>query len=110
MVGSSPVPTFHFLDRDLASERPVKRLRITGKRTAGKRSNKTLGEPPTPERWKRLILHGSGHPRDEVGSPRPFSSRRGWLMTLSDARDLSLQEEVCDVLSPEVALAASAAL
>ena len=33
----------HFLDRDPVSERLVKRLRITGKRTAGKRLINTLG-------------------------------------------------------------------
>ena len=51
------------------NERPVKRFRILGKSAAGKRTVETFWKPPTPKRWKRLILHGLGQPRDEVGSP-----------------------------------------
>ena len=36
------------------SERPVKRFRITGKSTAGKRAAEFLGEPPTLKRWKKV--------------------------------------------------------
>ena len=54
VVGSSPVSRFHFLDGDLVSERPVKRFRIAGKSTAGKRTAEFLGKPPTLKRWKKV--------------------------------------------------------
>ena len=73
VVGSSLVSRFHLLD----GERPVKRFRITGKRTIGKCLIDISGELPTPKRWKRLILHGSGHPRDENGLPPDLFPRVG---------------------------------
>ena len=60
MVGSSPDSRFHFLNGDPVNERPVKRFRITGKSTAGKRAVETVGELTTPKRWKSLILTGLG--------------------------------------------------
>ena len=43
MVGSSPVSRYPFLDRDPVNERPRNRLRITDKRTAGKRMHDSSG-------------------------------------------------------------------
>ena len=76
MVGSSPASGFHFPDRDLC-ERPVKRSRITGTSSADRRPHELSDELATPERWKRLILPGSGQPRDDVGAPPNLFLRLG---------------------------------
>ena len=58
MVGSGPGPSVHFLDRDPVMERPAKRFRITGKRSAVRRARVSFGDLPTPKRWKRLVPQG----------------------------------------------------
>ena len=71
VVGSSPGPSFHFLDRDPVRERPAKRFRITGKSSAVTRAHVSFGDLPTPKRWKRLVPQGTSFIGDEDGPP-PF--------------------------------------
>ena len=50
----------HFPDHDPVLERPAKRFRITGKRSALRRELVSGEGLPTPERWKRLVPQGTG--------------------------------------------------
>ena len=95
MVGSGPGFSFHFPDRDPVMERSAKRFRITGKSSAVRRAR------VTPKRWKRLVPQGTMLPGIQEDLP-PFLFPRtgGWLMSLSDIRDLSLQGKVSDAFSP----------
>ena len=60
MVGPGPGLNFHFLDHDPVLERPAKRFRITGKRSALRREQGSGDGLPTPKRWKRLVPQGAG--------------------------------------------------
>ena len=60
VVGASPGPRFHFLDRDPGNERSAKRFRITGKSSADKRARVVTGDLPTPKRWQTLVPQGTG--------------------------------------------------
>ena len=91
-VGASPGPRFHFPDRDPVHERPAKRCRITGESSVVKRAVVASGDLPTPKRWKRLAPQSSGR----LMATYPFSSHRSWSTSLSDARDLSLQDKASD--------------
>ena len=71
VVGSGPGPSVHFPDHDPVLERPAKRLRITGKRSAFRREPFSGDGLPTPKRWKRLVAQGTGSMRIEDGLP-PF--------------------------------------
>ena len=77
IISSSPVSRFHSLDGDPVCGRSIKRFRITGECTAGKRVLYSSGEHPTPQRWKRLILQGLGRLGGEVGSPPDLFPRIG---------------------------------
>ena len=71
VVGSGLGPSFHFPDRDPVRERPAKRFRITVKSSAVTRAHDSLGDLPTPKRWKRLVPQGTLFIGDEDGPP-PF--------------------------------------
>ena len=71
VVGPGPGTSVHFPDHDLVSERPAKRLRITGKSSALRREPFSGDGLPTPKRWKRLVPQGTGSMRIEDGVP-PF--------------------------------------
>ena len=60
VVGPGPGLSFHFPDHDPVLERPAKRFRITGKRSALRREQVSGDGLPTPKRWKRLVPHGAG--------------------------------------------------
>ena len=60
MVGPGPGLSFHYPDRDPDEERPAKRFRITGKRSALRRERGSGEGLPTPKRWKRLVPQGAG--------------------------------------------------
>ena len=64
VVGSGPGPRVHFPDHDPVMERPAKRFRITGKSSAVRRALVSVGDLPTPERWKRLVPQGTGDVKD----------------------------------------------
>ena len=53
-------PVFvHFPDQDPVMERPAKRFRITGKSSAVRRALVSVGDLPTPKRWKWLVPQGT---------------------------------------------------
>ena len=60
VVGSGPGSSFHYPDHDPVVERPAKRFRITGKRSALRREQGSGDGLPTPKRWKRLVPQGAG--------------------------------------------------
>ena len=60
MVGPGPGLSVHFPDHDPVLERPAKRFRITGKRSALRREPVSGDGLPTPKRWKRLVPQGTG--------------------------------------------------
>ena len=60
VVGPGPGLSFHYPDRDPEKERPAKRLRITGERSALRREQGSGDGLPTPKRWKRLVPQGAG--------------------------------------------------
>ena len=53
-------PGFIFQIMILMLERPAKRFRITGKRSALRRERGSGEGLPTPKRWKRLVPQGTG--------------------------------------------------
>ena len=59
VVGPGPGPRVHFPDHDPVLERPAKRFRITGKRSALRRERGSGEGLPTPKRWKRLVPQGT---------------------------------------------------
>ena len=77
VVGPGPGPSVHFPDHDPVLRRPAKRFRITGKSSA------LRGEPfsgdglPTPKRWQRLVLQGTGLLRIEDSVPSFLFPRTG---------------------------------
>ena len=60
VVGPGPGLCFHYPDHDPVVERPAKRFRITGKRSALRREQGFGDGLPTPKRWKRLVPQGAG--------------------------------------------------
>ncbi len=60
VVGPGPGLSFHYPDCDPSVERPAKRFRITGKRSAFRRERGSGEGLPTPKRWKRLVPQGTG--------------------------------------------------
>ena len=77
-VSRNTVSRMFILDQDPDVARPVKRYRITGVGTAGKRCRpETVCSLPTRNRWKMLILLGSGQPMDEVDAPPNLCHRSG---------------------------------
>ena len=97
VVGSGPGRHVHIPDGDPVFERPAKRLRFTGKSSAVRCEPYSGDCLPTPNRWKRLVLQGTGGLRRLC--LLSFFSCRGGLTSLSDTRDLSLQVKVSDVVS-----------
>ena len=71
VVGPGPGPSVHIPDHDPVFERPAKRLRITGKRSALRREPFSGDGLPTPKRWKRLVPQGTGVSGIEENVP-PF--------------------------------------
>ena len=71
MVGPGPGLSIHFPDHDPVLERPAKRFRITGKRSALRREQGSGDGLPTPKRWKRLVPQGAGASGIEENVP-PF--------------------------------------
>ena len=92
VVAPGPGTSVHFPDHDPVLERPAKRLRITGKSSALRREPFSGDGLPTPKRWKRSVPQSTGSMRIEDGVP-PFLPPRteGWLTSMSDTKDLSLQ-------------------
>ena len=85
VVGPGLDSVFIIRNRDPDVERPAKRLRITGKRSALRREQGSGEGLPTPKRWKRLVPQGTGASGDRgIGASFPFSSCRGWLTSSSD--------------------------
>ena len=77
MVGKDAAPRLFLLTRILNAFVLLRGLE--GKAPAGKRLDpEPMGLLPTPKRWKRLILPGSGEPRDEVGAPPSLFPRVGF--------------------------------
>ena len=60
VVGPGPGLSFHYPDRDPDVQRPAKRFRITGERSAFRREQGSGEGLPTPKRWKRLVPQGTG--------------------------------------------------
>ena len=60
VVGPGPGLGFHYPDHDPVVERPAKRFRIPGKRSALRREQGFGDDLPTPKRWKRLVPQGAG--------------------------------------------------
>ena len=77
MVGPGPGLSFHYPDCDPDEERPAKRLRITGKRSALRREHGSGEGLPAPKRWKRLVPQGDGALGIEDGVPPFFFPRTG---------------------------------
>ena len=77
MVGPGPGPSVHFPDHAPVSERPAKRLRITGKSSALRREPFSGDGLPTPKRWKRLVPLGTGLLRIEDSVPSFLFPRTG---------------------------------
>ena len=71
MVGPGPGLSVHFPDHDPVLERPAKRFRITGKRSALRREPVSGDGLPTPKRWRRLVPQGTGVSGIEENVP-PF--------------------------------------
>ena len=78
VVGPGPPGlSFHFPACDPSVERPAKRFRITGKRSAFKRERGSGEGLPTPKRWKRLVPQGTGAIEDEGCVPHFLFPRTG---------------------------------
>ena len=58
-----------------------------------------LGIFQRPKRWKRLVPQRSGHLREEVGRHFTLFLAWGWLTSLLESRDLSLQDKASDAFS-----------
>ena len=76
-IGTGTVSRVHIPDHDPGLSRLVKRLRIFGKVTPGKRSGDIGLVLPTPKRWKRLVLPGFGEHRDARDAPPHLFPRLG---------------------------------
>ena len=78
VVGSGPPgSSFHFPACDPSVERPAKRFRITGKRSALRRERGSGEGLPTPKRWKRLVPQGTGATEDGGCVPHFLFPRAG---------------------------------
>ena len=78
MVGPGPPGfSFHFPACDPSVERPAKRFRITGKRSALRRERGSGEGLPTPKRWKRLVPQGTGAAEDGGCVPHFLFPRTG---------------------------------
>ena len=58
MVGPGPGLSFHYPDHDPVVERPAKRLRITGKRSALRREQGSGDGLPTPKTMEKVSTSG----------------------------------------------------
>ena len=92
-------PGFLFLTATLLMNVQQKRFSITGKSSADKRARVVSGDLPTPKRWKTSVPQVTGLFREEVGLLPNLFPRLGVWLSLSDARDLSLQDKVSDAFS-----------
>ena len=77
VVGPGPGLSFHYPDCDPNVERPAKRFRITGKRSARWRERGSGEGLPTPKRWKRLVPQGAGASGNEGFVPLFLFPRTG---------------------------------
>ena len=78
MVGPGPPGfSFHFPACDPSVERPAKRFRITGKRSALRRERGSGEGLPTPKRWKMLVPQGTGATEDGGCVPHFLFPRTG---------------------------------
>ena len=77
VIGPGPGPSVHFPDHDPVLERPAKRFRITGKRSALRRESFSGDGLPTPKRWKWLVPQGTGVLRIEETVPSFLFPRTG---------------------------------